>query len=117
MGSIGPAEILVVLVVALVVLGPNRLPEAARSVGKALAELRRVSAGVQSEVREAFAEPPPTYPKPPPATPEVPGATLAGTAVDAPGTTAPPDAPPRSPGSPEQAEVVVVREPDPPQPA
>lgn len=117
MGSIGPAEILVVLVVALVVLGPNRLPDAARSVGKALAELRRVSAGVQSEVREAFAEPPPTYPKPPPATPEVPGATLAGTAVDPPGATAPPDAPPRSPGSTEQAEVVVVKEPDPPQPA
>ncbi|HVM05990.1 MAG TPA: Sec-independent protein translocase protein TatB [Acidimicrobiales bacterium] len=116
MGSIGPAEILVVLVVALVVLGPNRLPEAARSVGKALAELRRVSAGVQSEVREAFAEPPPTYPKPP-ATPDGPGATLAGTALDAPGTTAPPGTPSRSPGSPEQAEAVVVREPDPPQPA
>lgn len=116
MGSIGPAEILVVLVVALVVLGPNRLPEAARSVGKALAELRRVSAGVQSEVREAFAEPPPTYPKPPP-TPEVPGATLAGTAVASPGSTGPPDPPSRLPESPEQAEVVVVREPDPPQSA
>ena len=116
MGSIGPAEILVVLVVALVVLGPNRLPDAARSVGKALAELRRVSAGVQSEVRDAFAEPPPTYPKPP-ATADVPGTTLAGTAVDAPGTTASPDTPSRLPDSPEQAEVVVVREPDPPQPA
>ena len=117
MGSIGPAEILVVLVVALVVLGPNRLPDAARSLGKALAELRRVSAGVQSEVRDAFAEPPPTYPKPP-AAPDVPGTTPVGAAVDAPaGTTASPDAPSRLPDSPEQAEVVVVREPDPPQPA
>lgn len=66
MGSIGPAEILVVLVVALIVLGPNRLPDAARSVGKAMSELRRVTSGVQAEVREAFAEAPPTYPKPPP---------------------------------------------------
>jgi len=61
-GSIGPAEILVVLVVALVVLGPARLPEAARSVGKAMGELRRVTAGLQSEVRDAVAETPPAPP-------------------------------------------------------
>lgn len=66
MGSIGPAEILVVLVVALVVLGPNRLPEAARSVGRAMNELRRVTSGVQAEMRDALAEPPPSYPQPPP---------------------------------------------------
>ncbi|HET7476562.1 MAG TPA: Sec-independent protein translocase protein TatB [Dermatophilaceae bacterium] len=65
MGSIGPAEILVVLVVALVVLGPNRLPDAARQVGKALAELRKMTAGVQAEVRSAFNEQPPTYPDAP----------------------------------------------------
>ena len=46
------------LVVALVVLGPNRLPEAARSVGKAFAELRRLTTGFQAEVRDAFSEPP-----------------------------------------------------------
>lgn len=64
MGSIGPAEILVVLVVALVVLGPNRLPDAARSVGKAMGELRRATAGLQSEVRDAFSDAPPVYPSP-----------------------------------------------------
>ncbi|MDP9388237.1 MAG: Sec-independent protein translocase protein TatB, partial [Actinomycetota bacterium] len=68
MGSIGPAEILVVLVVALIVLGPNRLPDAARSVGRAVSELRRMTAGVQADMRDAFAEPPPSYPKPPPTT-------------------------------------------------
>ncbi len=66
MGSIGPAEILVVLVVALIVLGPTRLPEAARSVGKAVSEFRRVTSGFQAEVREAFAEPPPSFSPPPP---------------------------------------------------
>lgn len=60
MGSIGPLEIVVILVVALVVLGPNRLPDAARSVGKAMAELRRMTTGFQTEVRDAFAEPPST---------------------------------------------------------
>ena len=57
MGSIGPAEIIVVLVIGLIVLGPNRLPEAARQIGKALTEFRRVSSGLQAEVRDAFAEP------------------------------------------------------------
>ncbi|MGH9283687.1 MAG: twin-arginine translocase TatA/TatE family subunit, partial [Acidimicrobiales bacterium] len=63
MGSIGPAEILVVLVIALVVLGPTRLPDAARSLGKAISELRKVSSGLQSEVRDAFSDKP-TYPSP-----------------------------------------------------
>lgn len=65
MGSIGPAEILVVLVVALIVLGPNRLPDAARSVGKAVSEFRRMTTGFQSEVKDAFADKPPTYPRTP----------------------------------------------------
>ena len=43
-----------VLVVALLVLGPERLPGAARSVGRAIAQLRQMSTGVQSEFREAF---------------------------------------------------------------
>ena len=71
MGSIGPAEILVVLVVALLVLGPNRLPDAARSVGRAIGEVRRYTSGFQDEMREAFAEPQPkpTYPASSGATP------------------------------------------------
>lgn len=50
-------EILVILVVALLVLGPTKLPEAARSIGKAMAEFRRLSSGFESEVRDAFAAP------------------------------------------------------------
>ncbi len=65
MGSIGAAEILVVLVVALLVLGPSRLPEAARSLGRALGEFRRVTSGLQAEVRDAFSEAPPSYPPEP----------------------------------------------------
>ena len=67
MGSIGPVEILVVLVVALLVLGPQKLPEAARSVGRAIGEVRRYTAGFQSEMRDAFADPTPST-RPPPAT-------------------------------------------------
>lgn len=62
--SVGPAEILVVMVVALIVLGPSRLPDAARSVGRALSEFRRVTSGFQAEVRDAFAEAPPSFSPP-----------------------------------------------------
>lgn len=65
MGSIGTAEILVVLVVALLVLGPSKLPDAARSVGRAIGEFRRYTSGFQSELREAFSEPEPSYPASP----------------------------------------------------
>lgn len=46
-----------ILVVALMVLGPKRLPDAARQVGKAMSEFRRVSSDLQNEVKGAFAEP------------------------------------------------------------
>jgi sec-independent protein translocase protein TatA len=36
----GPLEIIVILLVALLVLGPQRLPEAARSVGRGMRELK-----------------------------------------------------------------------------
>ena len=52
--SLGPAEILVILVVALIVLGPNKLPQAGRQVGRALAEIRKWTTDVKSEVRTAF---------------------------------------------------------------
>lgn len=45
---------MVVLVVALIVLGPEKLPGAARSIGKAMAELRRITSGFESEVRAAI---------------------------------------------------------------
>jgi len=40
MPSIGPMELAVVLVLALLVLGPKRLPDAGRSLGRGIRELR-----------------------------------------------------------------------------
>jgi sec-independent protein translocase protein TatA len=42
----GPLEMMVILVVALLVLGPQRLPEVARSVGKGLRELKDSLQGI-----------------------------------------------------------------------
>jgi len=58
MFGIGMTELLVILVVALVVLGPSRLPEVARSIGRALGELKRQSADVFDEFQSVGREEP-----------------------------------------------------------
>jgi sec-independent protein translocase protein TatA len=47
--NIGPLELLVVGVIALLILGPKRLPEAARAVGKGMRELKEAVAGDEDE--------------------------------------------------------------------
>lgn len=86
MFGIGSTELIIILIVALIVIGPAKLPEMAKSLGKALGEFRRVSTDVkrtiemeaeQSEQKEktaqakkelfpdeAKAEPQPAEPKP-----------------------------------------------------
>jgi TatA/E family protein of Tat protein translocase len=49
MPQIGPLEILVVSVIALIVFGPQRLPEIARSIGRALNEFKRQASDIRSE--------------------------------------------------------------------
>jgi sec-independent protein translocase protein TatA len=56
MPSLGPAEILVVLVVALLVFGPDKMPEIARQVGKGFREFRRVQQHLKSELRDVVSE-------------------------------------------------------------
>jgi TatA/E family protein of Tat protein translocase len=50
MFNIGPLELMVILLLALVVVGPSRLPEVGRSIGKGLRELRKV----QDEMRDSI---------------------------------------------------------------
>jgi sec-independent protein translocase protein TatA len=45
----GPLELVVILVVALIVLGPKRLPETARAVGKGMREMRDALQGHDDE--------------------------------------------------------------------
>ena len=47
--QIGPLEIVLVLVIALIVLGPKRLPEAGRSIGKGMREFKDSIAGKSSD--------------------------------------------------------------------
>ncbi|MDA8292561.1 MAG: twin-arginine translocase TatA/TatE family subunit [Actinomycetota bacterium] len=54
MGFLDPAKILVVLVLALIVLGPDRLPRAARQLGAAWREFTRMRDQVTDEIRSAI---------------------------------------------------------------
>jgi len=46
MPNIGPMELVIVLVIALVVLGPKKLPEVGRSIGKGMREFKDSVSGV-----------------------------------------------------------------------
>ena len=55
--GIDPEKLLVLFVIALIVLGPERLPKMARSMGRGLAELRKYTATARAEMDEVLAEP------------------------------------------------------------
>jgi sec-independent protein translocase protein TatB len=51
------SEIIVILLIALVVLGPERLPDAVRRFMQTYNELKKMGSGFQSEIKSAFEEP------------------------------------------------------------
>ncbi len=58
MFNLGMPELLVILGVALLVLGPRRLPELARALGKGLAEFKRATRDLQNSLEEPESEKP-----------------------------------------------------------
>jgi sec-independent protein translocase protein TatB len=80
MFNIGAGEMVFILVAALLILGPQRLPELARAIGKFMREFRRQTDEVRNVVEREFytmdqefdREPPPRSPAPRPLAPAVP---------------------------------------------
>ena len=97
MFDIGPGELVLVAIIGLLVLGPQRLPKVAAEIGKWVGRVRRTAA----QLRRQIEKPPPAPPPPPPrATPsgEVPPGP--GTHVDQPEIVE--SAPPSVPDAPER---------------
>jgi sec-independent protein translocase protein TatA len=63
--NIGPFELLLVLILALLVLGPGKLPEVGSAIGKTLREFRRATSEVDETVKAAdLNRPTPARPAP-----------------------------------------------------
>ena len=89
-------ELLVIMAIALVVLGPKKLPELARSLGRGLAEFRRASSDLHREFLDVDKDV-----QTPPSAPTTPAVAAAASgapgASGAPPAVTPASAPPRSP--------------------
>lgn len=81
--NIGPGELILILIIALVVLGPGKLPDVANSLGKSVREFRKAATDITDAGK--LDVPPPSQQATPPAPP-------LGSEVDAPAATASPDA-------------------------
>jgi|GraSoiStandDraft_10_1057309.scaffolds.fasta_scaffold1732644_1 sec-independent protein translocase protein TatA len=56
MFNVGPAEIMMILLIALIVFGPKRLPEIGKTVGKGLREFRKASQDIKDELSASMAD-------------------------------------------------------------
>jgi sec-independent protein translocase protein TatA len=52
MPNVGPLELIVVLIIALIVLGPKRLPEVGRSLGRGMREFKQSLSGEEEDEYE-----------------------------------------------------------------
>lgn len=60
MGNFGPAEMLVIGVFALLVFGPQKLPEMARQFGRAIREFKKATSELTDELKLGMDQPAPT---------------------------------------------------------
>jgi sec-independent protein translocase protein TatA len=58
MFNVGPTELMVILVLALIVFGPKKLPEMGKSIGKGLKEFRKAQTEIKREISGALKEEP-----------------------------------------------------------
>ena len=70
-GSIGMPELIIILVIALIIFGPRKLPELGKSLGKSINEFKRASADLQNTLEQEIKleEQQKERPAPPPAAP------------------------------------------------
>jgi sec-independent protein translocase protein TatA len=58
MFNVGPTELMVILILALIVFGPKKLPEMGKSIGKGLSEFRKAQMDIKREITQGLNETP-----------------------------------------------------------
>lgn len=93
--SIGPGELILILIIALVVLGPGKLPDVAASLGKSVREFRKAATDVSDAARldAPAAQPAAPAAQAPAAAPAAPAELPATGPADAPAPANDPDRP------------------------
>jgi sec-independent protein translocase protein TatB len=99
--GLGATEIVVILVIALLVLGPKRLPDAARALGRGLGEFRRASTELRNAITAPLDAPEPELRSRAALTPaqSLPAAAVPSPAVPSPAVQVTPAAPAAAPAS------------------
>jgi sec-independent protein translocase protein TatA len=62
MFNVGPTELMVILVLALIVFGPKKLPEMGKSIGKGLREFRKAQTEIRREISDGLKDTPAPQP-------------------------------------------------------
>jgi TatA/E family protein of Tat protein translocase len=99
--NIGPLELIIVLVIALLVLGPGKLPEVGSALGKSIREFRKAATDVQEATRLDASAPTAT-----PAQPQAAPVPQQATAAPAAGASPTAPAAPVSPTDPQAVQTV-----------
>ena len=84
MPNIGPVELIIILVIALIVIGPGRLPDVGAALGKSIREFRKASSDITDAARVDTSPLPPAAPAPAPTAPVAPPVTTQPAAPAAP---------------------------------
>lgn len=56
-GRVGPMELILILVIALVIFGPKKLPEIGKAIGTAIKEFKKHTSGVSESIEDAVNAP------------------------------------------------------------
>lgn len=57
MFNLGAPELILIMVIALVIFGPSKLPEVGRAIGRGINEFKKASRDIQKELNEVTKEP------------------------------------------------------------
>jgi len=62
MFGVGPSELIIILILALIIFGPGKLPEVGKAIGRSIREFKAASSAVEDNLKQVTAPTPPPAP-------------------------------------------------------